>query len=801
MNEKKITKQMISLMAKQSLKASRMRNVFVMTTIILASALLTVVLMFGIGQDTQTKENVSQIQQVNFYSLSEEQVSSIEKDERISYQVKVKIGTITELEDFDVLPYYISEFSDQIKMGELEEGRLPQKADEVAVQAAQLKRLGVEQKVGSTFTLTFFDGSTETFTVSGILKGSDTAKQFSMVFSKEYADHGSQLADEPYEILAKVQGATSMSKEECKELMYQIGSDAGMERKNIDPVKAFLDSLSPDVQNIMVALLVGGVILLACVLVIYGVFYLSIIGKIRQFGQLRTIGMTKMQIKKLVSREGNLIFIRSIPLGLLIGGIAGYVIMPQGFRLLNTVIVFAIVFVVIYIVTRISILKPAKIAALVSPMEALRYVSQESMKQASNRKTCRTLTPAGMGVMNFSKNRKKAITTLFSLALGGVLFMTAATFMSSFDKVGYSRQTNFADAEFDISISPSAVELNDYGMSGIQNNNPLSEQFEQDILKLDGVERVTGLQEFGVKFDIPIHDEYGSDDVIYPLKAEDMGELDQYLEAGSMDYDKLMSGEYLLMGGNNTAEEIYGWRFEVGDKVILHYFDGSGMAEREVTVLGILNSEYQSVNRMNGWFLMPEAVIHEWVSYNSLNSSILVTVSPDKEEAIGLELEKMVAASPELSMDSLQERIISDEAYINKIFGAISGLSIFIMLFSILSMMNTLITNIVTRKQELAMLESVGMSKKQIYKMILGESFLLVAVTLGITLTLGTLCGFALCNILYNAGAFYIAFRFPLMFTLAYAGVLTVVPLIITLVSINSFSKMTLVERLKGTEC
>ena len=801
MNEKKITKQMISLMAKQSLKASRMRNVFVMTTIILASALLTVVLMFGIGQDTQTKENVSQIQQVNFYSLSEEQVSSIEKDERISYQVKVKIGTITELEDFDVLPYYISEFSDQIKMGELEEGRLPQKADEVAVQAAQLKRLGVEQKVGSTFTLTFFDGSTETFTVSGILKGSDTAKQFSMVFSKEYADHGSQLADEPYEILAKVQGATSMSKEECKELMYQIGSDAGMERKNIDPVKAFLDSLSPDVQNIMVALLVGGVILLACVLVIYGVFYLSIIGKIRQFGQLRTIGMTKMQIKKLVSREGNLIFIRSIPLGLLIGGIAGYVIMPQGFRLLNTVIVFAIVFVVIYIVTRISILKPAKIAALVSPMEALRYVSQESMKQASNRKTCRTLTPAGMGVMNFSKNRKKAITTLFSLALGGVLFMTAATFMSSFDKVGYSRQTNFADAEFDISISPSAVELNDYGMSGIQNNNPLSEQFEQDILKLDGVERVTGLQEFGVKFDIPIHDEYGSDDVIYPLKAEDMGDLDQYLEAGSMDYDKLMSGEYLLMGGNNTAEEIYGWRFDVGDKVILHYFDGSGMAEREVTILGILNSEYQSVNRMNGWFLMPEAVIHEWVSYNSLNSSILVTVSPDKEEAIGLELEKMVAASPELSMDSLRERIISDEAYINKIFGAISGLSIFIMLFSILSMMNTLITNIVTRKQELAMLESVGMSKKQIYKMILGESFLLVAVTLGITLTLGTLCGFALCNILYNAGAFYIAFRFPLMFTLAYAGVLTVVPLIITLVSINSFSKMTLVERLKGTEC
>ena len=64
--------------------------------------------------------------------------------------------------------------------------------------------------------------------------------------------------------------------------------------------------------------------------------------------------------------------------------------------------------------------------------------------------------------------------------------------------------------------------------------------------------------------------------------------------------------------------------------------------------------------------------------------------------------------------------------------------------------MNTLITNIVTRKQELAMLESIGMSKVQIRRMLLGESLLLVLATVGVTVTIGTLSGYVLSNVLYN---------------------------------------------------
>ncbi len=801
MNNKKITAKMISLMSKQSLKSSRMRNLFVMITIVLASALLTTILMFAIGQKQQVKNDLSHRQQVGYYNLTNEQVEMLKADDRIAYQIQAKTGILSQMDGFDVMPYYVSELSDKIQIGELLEGKLPEKEDEIAAQAAMLKKMGVEPGVGSSVTSTFYDGSTETFRVSGILNGSDTVKQFSVFFSENYAQNGSQLKDMPYEVYAKLYGATTMHPEDCKEEMYLIGSDAGIERKYVSPSKSFIESLSVDTQSVMVYGMVGAVILLACILVIYGVFYLSVIGRIHQFGQLCTIGMTKKQMKRFVSREGGVLYLRSAPIGILIGGIAGYFIIPDGFNIVNTLLIIALVFSVIYVITMISVRKPARLAAAVSPMEALRYVPQDSMKKGANKKLCRKLSPVGLGMMNFSKNRKKATITMLSLALGGILFMTAATYMSSFDKENYARQGYFVDAEFHIGYAQSAIELNENGMSGIQAEMPLNDEMVQEISALDGVEKVMEIKSFGIRFDYPKNDEYGNDDIIYPLSGEETREIGKYLEDGSADYDKLMSGNYILVAGNGNAAEIYGWEFTVGDTIILHYYDGSKMTEKEVTILGVLNDEYVLDHEgLEGWFLMPEQAVLNWLAYDCLNAHLLVSTGADKEEGVGKALTEMLEEKSKLYLETFADRKVAYEQTANQMFGAISGLAIFIMMFSILSMMNTLITNIVTRKQELAMLESIGMSKVQIRRMLLGESLLLVLATVGVTVTIGTLCGYVLSNVLYNMGAFYMAFKFPVSFALIYAGILIIVPLLITFVSMKSFSKEALVERLRGME-
>lgn len=802
MSSKKISSKMIAQMSKQSLKSSRMRNIFVMITIVLASALLMAILMYAVGQREDNARQLSHAQEVGYYNLSDSQVEALKADERIAYQIQVKTGTPSEMDGFEIIPYYVSELSDKIQIGELESGTLPEKENEIAVQGAMLEKMGVAPGAGSEVTLNFYDGSTETFTVTGILKGGETAKQFAVFFSKDYADNGSQLKDSPYEVYAKLYGATTMHPEDCKEAMYLIGSDAGIERKYVSPSKAFLDSLSVDTQDVLTYGLIGIVILLACILVIYGVFYLSVIGKIHQFGQLRTIGMTKKQMKKLVSKEGRRLFLYASPIGILIGGIAGYFIIPSGFSIINTLLMAVCVFAIVYIITMISVHKPAKLAAAVSPMEALRYVPQDDMKKTANKKMCRSLTPLGLGVMNFSKNKKKAVITMLSLALGGILFMTAATFMSSFDRDNYARQGIWKDAEFHIQYSDSAIELNENGMSGMQAQTPMTEDMVKEIAAIDGVEKVEELKSFGVIFDFPQRDEYDNDDYIYPMNEEETRNIGKYIEEGSADYDKLMSGDYVLIADNTNALEIYGWQFNVGDVLMLHYYDGTKTAEKEVTVLGILNDQYVLENdNLDGWFVMPEQAVLSFVPYDNLNAHLLISADPEKETAVGEAINEIVAEHPELSLEAYADREIAYSQTANSVFGTISGLAIFIMMFSILSMMNTLITNIVTRKQELAMLESIGMSKGQIRKMLLGESLILVLAAVGVTMTIGTLLGYVLTHLLHNGGAFYITFQFPVAFAIAYAAVLIAVPLIITLVSMKSFSKEALVERLRGAEC
>lgn len=796
----RIQKQIISLMAGKSLKSGKIRNIFVMITVILATSLLSVILLSGSADNTVTKKQLSYIQQAGYYNLTKQQLLLLKSSEEIAYSVTVKTGTVSHQEDFNIIPYYVSELSDKIKIGELESGRLPNQINEVAVNTGMLKKLNIDSSVGSEFDMTFYDGTTEHFVISGILKGSDNTKQFAVFFSEEYAENGSQLKDMPYELYAKFYNAEQMSKDECKEMIYHVGETAGIEHKYINPTKSFLDTLTPDSNMIMIEILVGGVILLACILVIYGIFYISVIGRIHQFGQLRTIGMTRKQLKMFVSQEGRKLFIRSAPAGILIGGIAGYIINPAGWKWLNTLWISAIVFTVIYVITMISVKKPAKIASSVSPMEALRYISQNDMKQSEGKYECRNLTPAGMGIINFSKNRKKAVSTLLSLGLGGILFITSATYMSSFDKENYARQGDFKEAEFVIGISSGAVSLDENGMSGIQSKNPLNSDFIKQIKTIDGIESVTEVKNFGVKFDFSEHDEYGNDDTILMVSDEKTESIGQYLDEGTADYDELMSGNYVLIGGNDIVEEIYGWKFAVGDKLMFHYYDGEKTEEKSVEVIGILNNNFNLDNNLEGWFVLPESVINDWVSYESLNSKLLVSVNPEKETEISEQLKSLVSERSQLYMETLQDKKQQYENMANQLFSVISGLAIFIMIFSILSMINMMITNIAVRKQELAMLEAIGMTKKQICKMILSESILLSGMTLFITLTIGTLCGYILSAMLYNNGAFYMQFRFPIVFSMAYIAVLIIIPLIITIILMHNFSKQSLTERLRGTE-
>ena len=133
------------------------------------------------------------------------------------------------------------------------------------------------------------------------------------------------------------------------------------------------------------------------------------------------------------------------------------------------------------------------------------------------------------------------------------------------------------------------------------------------------------------------------------------------------------------------------------------------------------------------------------------------------------------------------------------ILTSIIGISIFIMMFSLISLINTLVTNIMTRKQELSVLQSIGMTRQQLNKMVQCEAGLIAVWNIAITLLVGGFLGFLLIFSLNGIGMNYLHWAYPMWFAFAYVIIILAVPRLITKVAINLLRQKPLVERLRET--
>ena len=126
----------------------------------------------------------------------------------------------------------------------------------------------------------------------------------------------------------------------------------------------------------------------------------------------------------------------------------------------------------------------------------------------------------------------------------------------------------------------------------------------------------------------------------------------------------------------------------------------------------------------------------------------------------------------------------------------IYGISAFVTLYGILNLINMMIGNIATRKRELSVLESIGMEVRQIRNMLFWESIMYVFPAILITFFVGGAAGYGFVAA-YKQIAEYMNYRFPLIPYLLYAAMMILIPLLISSVSLNRQSKLSLVERIK----
>lgn len=788
-------KKIIGRLAKADLKSKKMGNRLIMVTIVLAASLLMVMGLFHGSVKLDMQRQLVNAQDVIYQNVNKEQIENLRQDSRISYMTLDKLGQQMEIDDFMIWQVYYDGSSDTIKTMELTEGRLPEKENEVVVSKACMKKLGKEAKVGAKISVPLLSGEKEVYVVSGFHKAVKNSNLYPIIHSKVYAENGKALKEIPYDVLAKIEGAANMSQAEFLDTVRDIGARAGVPRVQINENNNYLDTLPEGKisENTVAVAVVGILILAAAVMVIYSIFYISISGKTREYGQLRTLGMTKKQVRRFVRREGVLLAARAVPAGVVLGGFVSFLIRPGGFSLLRAAVMAAIVFVIILLTILVSVMKPAKLAASVSPMEAVRYSAYtgESGKKKT-KKLQRKLTPFSLSKMNTVRNRKKTFITMLSLGIGGVLFIGVMTYAASVDSDKYVRQGQFQLGEFTVSLSGNATQTARHGSAEVQLDNPLTQEVEKEILRIPAVKGVHKIKTAYVSFDY--EDQVGQADMVTPFTKAEFAQIKEALTEGSLNYEKLLSGNQIIIRANDVAEEIYGWRFRPGDKVTIHYYDGEEFF-KTYEIAGVVKGFKDGLT--DGWFLLPEQVLAQTLPGVDLTDTFVVETRQGQRDQAEEPLAEIVDAHPQLTMSTLRQQEAQSKDMWNQTILLLVSIVLFIICFSMINLVNTLVSNFMAQKTELAMLQSIGMSGKQIGQMIIGEGLILAVGNIAISVIFGSLAGYGVYRLMENMGVNYMSYHFPIGYCLIYAAVVLLVPCVIAFFMIRRFRKESLIDRLR----
>ncbi len=211
------------------------------------------------------------------------------------------------------------------------------------------------------------------------------------------------------------------------------------------------DKLDPTVAAIIMGVL--ALILLTGYLIIYNVFQVSVAGDIRFYGLLKTIGTTPRQLRRIIRTQALLLSLIGIPVGLLLGWLLGGVLTPVIVARLDGVASVVSVSPLLFVgaalfalaTVLISCRRPGRLAGKVSPVEAVRYTEGKALKQKGKR-SGKGVSLLSMAWANLGRSRGKTFITVLSLTLAVVLLALTVTFTSGFDMDKYV--SNFTASDF-----------------------------------------------------------------------------------------------------------------------------------------------------------------------------------------------------------------------------------------------------------------------------------------------------------------------------------------------------------------
>lgn len=716
-----------------------------------------------------------------------------------------------------------------------EKGRMPKERLELAASSIVLEEMGIPLEIGQKVPLTVnVDGKVyeEEFTLCGFWEGDPVAMAQECWVSREFADEAAPAPTVPIaENDYRYGGYYNINFDFANSWDIEGQLLELLERNGYDPDKtayainwAYTTS-DMDLESIVMVVGLLMIIMMSGYLIIYNVFYIHVTGEIHQYGLLKTIGTTGRQLRKLVRRQAMLLSLVGIPVGMILGTILSKVLLPV---IMENFLTYKVVFSInpfIYIASAaftfitvlISCRKPGRLASRVSPMEALRYTESAPVKKKV--KKSRRVSAFSMAVENMKRSRKKVLVVVLSLSMSMLLVNCIYNMVHSFDLETYISHSITGDyqithnsvmnmgAPVRIYDGISREELKMFKeRSGVESAAAVYAGWGTALLDDEEKQRV---ENYVNQHEILKNDPWTMEELENRVKKEGYLMTDIYavdetafshlvFYGKAISWEEFNSGSYCLLYEDTENEEE--WMFGTGDKLRLM---GDDEVVKEYEVLGVADIPYSLTTRsFPGLGISPILPEEEYLAHTDRTG--VMNVSLKVEDDKKAELESFLSSYTESVNDDLV--YVSRQTYVDEfenfvsMFWIVGGaLSFILALIGILNFVNAVVTGILARKQEFAMMEAVGMTRKQLRSMLVFEGMIYGGLTLGVSLTLGN----AVCGLLLNVAAgmlWFFKYSFAIWPVLVCAPVMVLLAVLIPYGAYGTMSKDSVVERLKLME-
>ena len=769
-------------LAKRSMKTDKRSKAFLLLTIALSVCMIFSIILISAGAQEEFKNTQRSKAQIAILGITDDQLSSLRQNKDVQWIGEYAAIGLFYSGNKTITVAYGSEdyFTHQEEMSL--QGSVPQKANEIMLPQNYIDFLGESYRPGDTIT---FDvtgtGDEAEYTLSGILNEDRKSEGYFVYLSKDLA---MSLMDH-----LQVTAYTRLNTDAIRSDAILDFTDKIIENTGIVEDQIYLTEYSAVMTGVIqsgiqlpIPLLAALTAVLAATIV-YGVFYTKIAKNVQMFGQLRTIGMTKKQIKRMARKEGLRYAFTGIPLGLIAGLLIGFIVYPKGFQIKTAAVYAVLIAIVGVVMVNIAIFKPVRVAMNTSPIEGARYLAYSGNAKSSS-KLHRKLSPNNLAKINIQRTRQKAILTLVMLGVSGALLLGASTVAGSIDPEKQAtfkyypagsillQVKNHVGSSFDKESEP-------YGSSKLQlEENPLESQtLRHNLENTAGIESVTAFNSVQMSITFPS----GSGSLtsimnVFPtLNREQLAEKQAVLSSGTAD-DDVMTEKYGILASEKIAN--------VGDTLQLEGRSPDGSTFNvDAVVVGTYNPtdlmERSPVVPGSPYFMMTYDMAKNLTGITEQTGILAITVTPNHFDEVLSAVQEIAEQNGKISVNTIEQTIKNIEYRYSSSIKALYMAAAILFTFGGISLMNMLMVDFQNRKREFGLLEAVGATQKQLKAMLSREIGIYLGGSLTVSLVLGTIISIIACQRL-EAVNHCITLNLPWLFLIALIAAMVVIYMIFT---------------------